>query len=86
MLMTFMQVADIFAIIIFSIIGANIGINKELNVVGVCCLAFLTSFGGGVVRDMIISELPLIFSKYQIVGIIPIVVGIIIYMKVNIIK
>ncbi len=46
----------------FSITGALIAMEAGLNPTGVLALAFITAVGGGIVRDVIINEVPFIFK------------------------
>ena len=51
-------------VIAFSISGAVVAIEKETDVFGVLVLAFITSFGGGVTRDLILGlPVPGFFTK-----------------------
>ena len=42
-------------VVAFAISGALVAIEKETDVFGVLVLAFITSFGGGVIRDLILD-------------------------------
>ena len=55
-------VSDSIGLISFSISGALIGIEANLNLTGVLFLSFITAVGGGIVRDIIINEVPFIFK------------------------
>ena len=51
-------------VIAFAISGALVSIEKETDVFGVLVLAFITSFGGGVIRDLILGlPVPGFFTK-----------------------
>ncbi len=51
-------------VIAFAISGALVAIDKETDVFGVVFLAFITSFGGGILRDLILNHsIPLFFTK-----------------------
>lgn len=51
-------------VIAFAISGALVAIDKETDVFGVVFLAFITSFGGGIMRDLILNHsIPLFFTK-----------------------
>lgn len=56
-------VADSIGLVAFSLAGAQIGLNLELNLFGVTALGFVTAMGGGVVRDMMVNEVPFILHK-----------------------
>ncbi|RKP44780.1 trimeric intracellular cation channel family protein [Cohnella endophytica] len=45
-------------IIAAGVSGALVGIKKELDLFGVVCLCIATSLGGGIVRDILIGNLP----------------------------
>jgi len=63
----------------FAISGAIVAIEYSLNLVGVLVLAFLTAVGGGVLRDMLINQIPYLL-KGGLYGIIAITIGVIIYL------
>ena len=51
-------------VIAFAISGAIVAINREMDVFGVVFLSFITSFGGGIMRDLILNRgIPLFFTK-----------------------
>lgn len=54
----FFQVIDILATLAFAISGASVAMNKRLDVFGVLIIAFVTSIGGGTVRDVLIGQTP----------------------------
>jgi uncharacterized membrane protein YeiH len=56
-------VADSIGLVAFSLAGAQIGLNLELNLFGVTALGFVTAMGGGVVRDMMVNEVPFILHE-----------------------
>ncbi len=47
----------------FSITGALVGIEAELNLFGVVVLAITTAVGGGLIRDMLLNEIPFILKE-----------------------
>ncbi|MDP3556537.1 MAG: trimeric intracellular cation channel family protein [Bacteroidota bacterium] len=52
------RVIDIAGTVAFSIAGAFAAMEKKLDVFGVFIIAFVTAFGGGTLRDVLIGELP----------------------------
>lgn len=50
--------ADIAGTLVFSMEGANTGINNNLDLLGLIVLAFATALGGGIVRDVLIGDVP----------------------------
>lgn len=47
----------------FGITGALAGIDVGLSIFGVMTLAFLTAAGGGIIRDILVNEIPAILSS-----------------------
>ncbi|WP_027468062.1 trimeric intracellular cation channel family protein [Deefgea rivuli] len=56
-------VADSIGLVAFSLAGAQLGIDLQLNVFGVCALGFITAIGGGLVRDMMVNDVPFILHQ-----------------------
>ena len=70
--MTLMPVFDFVGTIAFAVLGAMAGIYKKLDVFGVVLLALATAVGGGIMRDVVISNTPPMAFRdptYVIVGI-----------------
>jgi uncharacterized membrane protein YeiH len=51
-------VADRAGIFVFAITGALVGVRKRFDVVGMAVLAEITALGGGVLRDLVIGDVP----------------------------
>lgn len=49
---------DMIGTIAFAIAGALVGVQKRLDIFGVVILALTTAVGGGIVRDVVISNTP----------------------------
>ena len=71
--------SDAIGLVSFSISGALIGLQHNYNLAGVIIIAFVTAFGGGITRDVIINEIPFIL-KTGFYGTISILVALIIYL------
>jgi len=56
-------IIDTIGLVSFSISGALVGINVHFNLLGVMFLSFITAVGGGMLRDMLINEIPFILIK-----------------------
>ena len=52
---TLFMIMEHLGVVAFAISGALVAIEKETDVFGVLVLAFITSFGGGVIRDLILD-------------------------------
>ena len=53
------------ATLAFALSGVLAGVRKRLDVVGVCVVAFLTAFGGGTVRDLLLDRRPFFWVAQQ---------------------
>ena len=63
----------------FSISGALLAMEHNLNLTGILAVSFISAVGGGIVRDIIINEVPLIF-KTGFYGTVSLLIGFAIYM------
>jgi len=72
-------VSDSIGLVSFSITGALIALEYGLNLTGVLALSFVTAVGGGIVRDIIINEVPFVF-KTGFYGTVSLLVGVLMYL------
>ncbi len=72
-------ISDSIGLVSFSITGALIALDHELNITGVLALSFVTAVGGGITRDVIINEVPFVF-KTGFYGTVSLVVGAVMYL------
>jgi uncharacterized membrane protein YeiH len=70
--------SDSIGLISFSITGSLIAIEAGLNLTGVLALAFVTAVGGGIIRDVIINEIPFVL-KTGFYGTIALLIGLMLY-------
>ncbi len=56
------EIAEYIGIIAFAISGFFVGVRSGLDFLGVFISVFLTAFGGGIIRDIIVDETPYTFS------------------------
>jgi len=56
-------ISDSLGLVAFSITGAMVGIQTGFNIFGVVILAFLTAVGGGIIRDILVNDVPVILQK-----------------------
>ena len=66
--------SDSIGLVSFSITGALIALEHGLNFTGVLALSFVAAVGGGIVRDIIINEVPFVF-KTGFYGTVSLLVG-----------
>ncbi len=64
--MDYLDIASYIGTLAFAISGIIIGIRKEFDIMGVFILAFLTSSGGGVLRDVLLDKKPAIFENQSV--------------------
>ncbi len=67
-------ISDSIGLVSFSITGALIALENDLNITGVLALSFVTAVGGGISRDVIINEVPFVF-KTGFYGTVSLLVG-----------
>jgi len=70
--------SDSIGLVSFSITGALIALESNLNLTGVLALSFVTAVGGGIIRDIIINEIPFVL-KTGFYGTIALLVGLVLY-------
>ena len=62
--MDIVWIFDIIGIVAFAISGFLVGIRKQFDILGVAIMSAITSFGGGIIRDAIVSRMPFVFTYY----------------------
>ena len=55
---TFVSVLDYLGVFVFALSGAWLAIRRDLDLVGVVTLGLVTGLAGGVVRDLLVADLP----------------------------
>ncbi|MCG3657040.1 trimeric intracellular cation channel family protein [Aliarcobacter butzleri] len=61
--MSAFEIADIIGIICFALSGFLMGVYNKLDILGVFIAAFLTAFGGGMIRDVLADRTPYVFTS-----------------------
>ncbi|MGP1449501.1 MAG: trimeric intracellular cation channel family protein [Wolinella sp.] len=56
-------IMDAIGLVAFSIAGAMVGIEYEFNFFGVILLSFITAVGGGILRDVMVNEIPFVLTS-----------------------
>jgi len=72
-------VSDSIGLVSFSVTGAMVALEHDFNFTGVLVLSFVTAVGGGIVRDIIINEVPFVF-KTGFYGTVSLLVGALMYL------
>jgi uncharacterized membrane protein YeiH len=58
------QVVEVAAILAFALSGILEAAHKRLDAVGACVVAFLASFGGGTLRDLLLDQRPFFWVRH----------------------
>lgn len=56
-------ISDTIGLVAFSISGALLAIKADYNFFGVIILSFITAVGGGVMRDILINQVPIVLTS-----------------------
>lgn len=62
---TFIQIIEILAILSFAVSGFVEAQRKDMDLVGVFTVSFITAFGGGTLRDLLLDKRPLFWVEHQ---------------------
>lgn len=62
-LLFIIQICDAIGLGVFTVLAAYKGIQLQLPIIGVLFVAVLTGVGGGIVRDMFVNKVPLVFKS-----------------------
>lgn len=61
--MEYLVYLDIIGTIAFALSGYIIGAKANLDIMGIFLISLITSFGGGLIRDMLVDRTPFIFAE-----------------------
>ncbi|MCF6206774.1 MAG: TRIC cation channel family protein [Sulfurovum sp.] len=75
------EIAEYIGIVAFAISGFFVGVRSRLDFLGVFISVFLTAFGGGIIRDVIVDRTPYAFSSDVPAAIILIVLVLLLLLK-----
>jgi len=59
--LTEIYILDLIGTFAFAVYGAHVAIEKEFDIFGIFVAAFLTAFGGGTLRELILGNIPFYF-------------------------
>ena len=83
---TVLRIIEIIGFISFAMSGALVAIDKETDLFGVIFLSVTTCFGGGLIRDVIIDELPIMFVSLYLEMIITVATAVVVFIIALIFK
>lgn len=72
----FLVSLDVLGIYVFALSGSLVAIRRNMDIVGVYALGFVTGFGGGIARDILVADLPPQVVRSTWLLLIPVVAGI----------
>lgn len=75
----FFVASDSLGLVAFSLTGALAGVDAGLSVFGVMVLSFITAVGGGILRDVLVNEVPAVFRS-DFYGSVAVLMGLVIYL------
>ncbi len=61
---TLRLLVEVAATAAFALSGVMVAARKQLDAVGVCAVAFLSAFGGGTVRDLLLDQRPFFWVRH----------------------
>ncbi|WP_201352484.1 trimeric intracellular cation channel family protein [Hydrogenimonas urashimensis] len=70
---------DSIGLVAFALTGALVGIESGFNLFGVMLLSFVTAVGGGMLRDMMLGDIPIVLTS-DFYGTIALLVAFLIYL------
>ncbi len=76
---TYILIMEIIGTIAFASSGAMVGVEKEMDVLGVCVLGMTTAVGGGMIRDLILGVNPPVMFQNPIYALIAIAFSLIVF-------
>lgn len=59
----FFVISDSIGLVAFSITGALVALESDVNLFGTLLLALLTATGGGIIRDILLNEVPTVLES-----------------------
>lgn len=76
---TVIFIIELIGVVAFAFSGAVVAIDKETDFIGVIFLSNITTFGGGIMRDLIIGRIPEFFGNLWLLVIICTVTSILVF-------
>ncbi|MFN0096103.1 MAG: trimeric intracellular cation channel family protein [Dehalococcoidia bacterium] len=60
---TWITVLDRAGIVAFAFAGVEVGVSRRMDVFGLLVMGLVTALGGGIIRDMLLGDVPLAFER-----------------------
>ena len=76
----FVAVLEVIGTLSFAVSGAMTGLKKHMDVLGVCVLGLVTACGGGVLRDVLMGNLPPVMFRDPVYALAAVLCSIIVFL------
>lgn len=76
----FVTLLELVGTVSFAVSGAMVGLKKHMDVLGVCVLGLVTACGGGVLRDILMGNLPPVMFRDPLYAAAAVICSIIVFL------
>lgn len=76
----FVTLLELVGTISFAISGAMVGLKKHMDILGVCVLGLVTACGGGMLRDILMGNLPPVMFREPLYALAAILCSVIVFL------
>lgn len=76
---TLVFILEIIGTVAFAVSGAMVGINKKMDIFGVCILGLTVAVGGGIIRDVILGNTPPNMFKNPVYALVAVITSVIVF-------
>ena len=76
----FVTVLELIGTLSFAVSGAMTGLKKHMDILGVCLLGLVTACGGGVLRDILMENLPPVMFRDPIYALAAVLCSVIVFL------
>lgn len=84
--MNLQRALDLAGIFVFALSGGSMAVRKRFDAVGIVALAIVTGLGGGLVRDVLISDGPPVALRDQALLVAPLVAAVIVLVAHSVVE
>lgn len=78
----FVLILELLGTAAFALSGAMIALRHEMDLFGVCMLGLVTACGGGVLRDLLLGQLPPVMFREPVFALVAVVASLILFLPV----
>ncbi len=77
---TFIFVLEVIGTFAFAVSGALVGLKKNMDIFGICVLGLTTAVGGGMIRDLILGNIPPMMFRSPVYAMIAVVTSMFVFL------